>query len=213
MDNIVNIRDLKSPDGVVYVHGNPIQAIQLSYMGGILDGEGTIRIDKMKSKASLRSNKRINPCYSVHMSLGMTDPRIPYMFYSVFGGSKRVECVPTRHPVYRWHLRGNKSAYPVLKALLPYLIVKRNNALLAIEFIQNWKTPVNRQQGLSGSELSRREESYLKMRKFNAVGEAGATTKQENIREDEAIVWTMPKGIEEEPKSTSRQLCFDWSVG
>lgn len=185
------------------MQGHPRQAVQLAYMAGIMDGEGTIRIDKMKPS---KKRKTKNPCYSVHISLGMVEAVMPQLFRETFGvGSRRVECVEGKRPVHRWHVRGNHCARIVIDALMPYLILKKRQADIALELIEGWKTPYSRKKGIDPLELRRREDLYRQMRKLNAVG-AAAETERVGTREGETTVRTMSKGIEEDPKWFSRHL-------
>ena len=169
------------------MHDNPRQGLQLAYLAGLMDGEGTIRIDKVKSKKALKIMNKRSPNYSAHLSLGSVDEIIPKMFHVQFGGSLRVECVSGKRPMFRWYIRGNRNALQALKMLLPYLVIKKRNALEVIRFIEEWKTPYSMKAGVDFQELQRREEAYQKLRKLNAVGLA-ATTEWRNTREGEATV-------------------------
>jgi len=170
-------------------HGDPRQAALLPYLAGMFDGEGTIRIDKLKAcNPGMKKKQSVSPGYAVHVSIGMVDPVIPRLFFARFKvGSLRTERVPGKRPIYRWHVRGNVSAIVVVKELLPYLIVKKDQAVLALELTDNWERPRAKAYGVDPLELQRREDAYLKMRKLNAVG-AAATTERVGIREDEATV-------------------------
>mgnify|MGYP003604071727 CR=1 FL=1 len=182
--NVIKIEDFRGNERFVYsMQGNPRQAT-LCYIAGIIDGEGTIRIHKSKP---YQKNKHKNYSYSAGIGVGMVEKIIPQLLKESFGGSLREECVPERRSIWRWQVSGRMSVYKILEELVPYLIVKREQALAVMEFCQEWHTPFSRQQGLSNRELQRREDAYLKLRKLNAVG-AAATTKRVNIREDEAIV-------------------------
>jgi len=185
------------------IYDNPKQAIQLSYLAGIVDGEGCIRIDKQKAS---KANNRLTPYHAPHIGVGMTDERIPQLFKKVFGGSLRVECVPSgRKPLFRWAITGRHKIIPCLEALLPYLIVKRPQAEILIRLAKGMKIPFNRQKGVSPEELQWREDLNQQVLKLNATG-AAATTEREGIREDEATVWTNGKPLEEDSKKSPRQL-------
>ena len=182
--NIIKIEDFKNNERFVYsVQGNPRQAT-LCYIAGIIDGEGTIRIHKAKPYLK---NKNKNYTYFAGIGVGMVERIIPELLKESFGGSLQEECVPERRSIWRWQVSGRMSVYKILEEIVPYLIVKREQAISVMEFCKDWHTPFSRQQGLSEQELQRREDAYQKLRKLNAVG-AAATTKRVNIREDEAIV-------------------------
>lgn len=185
---------------ILAMQGNPRQATLLAYIAGIMDGEGTIRINKGKGKANW------NYSYHTQLSVGMIDPQIPYLFKDVLGGNVREECVPDRRSIWRWALTGRFQITAVLVALLPYLRVKKAQALLALQFCREWKNPKRHHRTWinDAQELQRREDAYQEMRKLNAVG-AAATTKRVGTREGEAIVWTDGKSSEGNPKSFPRQ--------
>jgi len=164
---------------------NQREAILFSYLAGIIDGEGTIRIGANNPPAKWPNR---NIVYYASIGLGMTDKAVIELFAKKFGGNLRKECVPNRKIVYRWGTCGSKVVPEIIKRLLPYLIVKKKQAELVIKFCEERKTTgFRRNKKLPISELQRREEFYWKVKKLNAVG-APATTKQEDTREGEAMV-------------------------
>lgn len=169
------------------MHDNPTQAVLYAYLAGIIDGEGSITIRKVTSKKTLALTKRKSPWYHPAVSLGMMWEGIPALLYDTFGGSCYTERAPSHRTLYRWALMGNKQIVPVLKALLPYLRVKQEQALMLLEFLAGWVDLRTVKGEAKIEELQRREDLYQQMRKLNAVG-AAATTKRDDIREDEAIV-------------------------
>jgi len=122
----------------------------------------------------------------------MVEKVIPELLKESFGGSLSEECVPDRRSIWRWQVSGRMSVYKILEELVPYLIVKREQAIVVMEFCKDWHTPFSRQQGLSAEELQRREDAYQKLRKLNAVG-AAATTKRDDTGDGEVIVWPYGK--------------------
>lgn len=171
---------------------NQRQAILLSYLAGIIDGEGCIRIKKNTQRGTQQCQ------YHTTISVGMTDERIPQILCERFGGKVRVELMKTSRNLYRWQLENRALAIEALKQLEPLLIVKREQALLALEFENKYcrlntfsaKTVATKTEfDLSGyySQIQLREDFYLRMKKLNAVG-AAATTNRENTREGEVIV-------------------------
>uniref|UniRef100_A0A6H1ZMJ5 Putative HNH homing endonuclease n=1 Tax=viral metagenome TaxID=1070528 RepID=A0A6H1ZMJ5_9ZZZZ len=165
------------------VHGNPRQAVLYAYLAGIIDGEGTIRINK----TNYSQKRMVSPQYLAHLCLGMVDKQIPDLLKETFGGNVREERVPNRRSIWRWELTGRFQVPKVLISIFPYLIVKKRHAEVAIDFCQKWVRPRVSMYGVDPKELQRREEAYQKIRKLNAVG-AAATTERVGIREDEATV-------------------------
>ena len=184
----VAIMPLRKSIVMKQIQGNQRQAILLSYIAGIIDGEGCLRIGKCSGKKTMESTRSINTKYAAYIQVGMVERVIPELLKSQFGGSVREECVPDRRSVWRWVLSSRLQVTKVAKTLLPYLIIKKKHAKNMIDFCDNWvRTGRWVDHKIVKQELQRREEAYQRMRKFNAVG-AAATTKRENIREDEAIV-------------------------
>lgn len=163
---------------------NQRQAVQLAYLAGLMDGEGSFMITRSRNPYNGTSKY----AYIAGIQVGMVTPQPLHVLKSIFGGSIYVERVPgNRQDVYRWRVNGRADTMRVIEALLPYLMVKREAALVLYDFCKNWEIPANKQKGVSPWEIQRREEAYQKIRQLNAVG-AAATTKREGTREGEAIV-------------------------
>lgn len=171
------------------LHDNPTQAALYGYIAGILDGEGTFQIAKTTSQRSLDSWNMVNPKYSAKICMGMADPEAIMLLAEVLGGNTRLETTPPdRQDIYRWTLCSRLGILRVLPELLPYLRVKRKQAMLLLEYCLGFEDLRSRPEDIKAAEYQRREELYRKLKKLNAVG-AAATTKREGIREDETIVW------------------------
>ena len=98
-----------------------IENPEIIWAAGFFDGEGCISFNKQRRKT----------CYSfrLDMSLGQITPDPLYVFSSLFGGT-----VSKQGKVYyQWHLYGD-SASNALQLMLPYLKVKKSQAVLAIEW-------------------------------------------------------------------------------
>lgn len=159
---------------------NQRQAVRLEYLAGIIDGEGCIRI----KKAVQRGTK--NHQYYTSISVGMVERVVLEMLQEAFGGSIREERLRTGRTLYRWQLHNRELCVKALNKLKSRLVVKRQQAELAIEFESKYRTLY----GFSAktyatktefdmteyhAQIQLREESYQKMRKLNAVGAAATT--------------------------------------
>lgn len=173
------------------MYGNQRQAILWAYLAGLIDGEGSFIIQKTSVEKIHKSSRSKTPKYLAYFCIGMVDKAPLDLIRDTIGmGKVYEECVPDRRSIFRIRFGGRVTLIPFVKELLPYLIVKKRQAELLLDFCQNWVTPDNeggKRKLVSDQELQRREEAYLKMRKLNAVG-AAATTKPESSREVEAIV-------------------------
>lgn len=101
----------------------------LAYIAGFFDGEGCIHLNRVK-----RQN-----LYLRVVVVQTNEWIIQWLKYS-FGGQvyKMLREKDHHKQRWQWHLYGNQSL-EFLKAIRPYLILKRTEAELAIKFQQNRK--------------------------------------------------------------------------
>lgn len=95
-----------------------------SYLAGILDGEGTIYIGQMSDKRRT----------FLKVVVTNTDLNLMKWLITNFGGAYRGEQRGNYRLIYRWQPKGKKNREKLLLGVLPYLIIKREQALLALEF-------------------------------------------------------------------------------
>src|ERR1035438_1061932 len=104
------------------------------YLAGIVDGEGTITICRSEYVAKKTGNPTIG--YSVKVQVKNTDVRLMKWLKSRFGGeyySDNSKRPSNWKDSYVW-FHASESKQELLLAILPYLIVKREQALVALEF-------------------------------------------------------------------------------
>jgi hypothetical protein len=181
---------LKRLESLISMYDNPTQAVLIPYIAGIIDGEGTIRINKCQ----ILGYK--NDSYHLSMSCGMTFEGVPKLLKEILGGSYRKERgVKDWKPLWRWNLTGRIQLYAAISMIYPFLLVKKEQAKLALTFCEEWKNPRRGTRNIwvfDSRQLQWREEMYQEMRKLNARG-AGAETKRVGSREAEAIVRSQGK--------------------
>ena len=102
--------------------------ILLAYVAGIVDGEGTIGLHK-------NYEYKGRPFYGLRVSVGNTNEWLISFLKMQFGGYvfKETHSNPLHKDCWKWELHAKKS-YVFLKAILPYLQIKRPQAELAIRF-------------------------------------------------------------------------------
>ena len=129
-----------------------------SYMAGIVDGEGAISLLCGSSGYYQCRLSVSNTCQElleqVHLTYGGSEVRF------VKGSEKHRQC-------YVWYVNG-QAALPVLKLLLPFLIVKREHAKLAITFLETCAPGTGRR--LSEAQFDESERLAQEMRKHNMKG-------------------------------------------
>ena len=152
---------------------------ELAYLAGIVDGEGSISLIRTRQHhrpaehRNSRSNGNPHPGISERLVLivavGMTEGVIPDWLYTEFGGQLHYRV--NKNP--RWKDRWDWTACSqigssFLKAILPYLVVKKHQAELAIEF-QNARVtghPLDDVRRLLDESI------YEDMRELNSRGKA-----------------------------------------
>jgi hypothetical protein len=154
-------------------YGNPQQAV-LAYAAGIIDGEGCLRI----VKSNPYRQDMINPHYSVSIQVGMKVRVAVDLLMKLFGGSIYIERTP-HGPLYRWRINSKRQVIVALKKLLPYLLVKKEEAEYLLSFAKKLKPAKHGGKPMTDEELAFREESYLRMRELKKC-DAAATTECRN---------------------------------
>ena len=141
--------------------------IENAYLAGIIDGEGSIFITRINNK------KSGNVWYRLQIGCAMTEPDAIEMLRKTFtpntkqfiyrGGRKK-----GYKPVYQWLTTGSTTVR-ILKELLPYLTVKKNQAKLGIEF-QTWReTLPNTGKPRKKEEMKKFEDYYFRMKALKNV--------------------------------------------
>lgn len=98
-----------------------------AYFAGFIDGEGYISV--------ARYGDHGRPRYRLMLNVSQVDPRPLEALASRFGGQVKVNRarVANRSLVYYWQVFG-ATAEQVVRAVLPWLIVKREEAELALQY-------------------------------------------------------------------------------
>lgn len=94
----------------------------LAYLAGLVDGEGCITITLVRKRYHM-----------VQLRIANTDPRMTRWLQSNFGGGVTIE----NRQNARWKVRytwcvGARAAEPILRAVLPHLLLKRDQAEIAL---------------------------------------------------------------------------------
>lgn len=129
----------------------------LAYLAGFFDGEGTVVINHRKGKKY--EDWTLSVGVANHCEAPIT------LFAKVFGGYVKLANKPN---VCRFSLYlGGPRAAVMLTALLPYLCVKRRQALCGIRFQKRVRATFDRKAGLSRAEKALRAEMRDEMRSLN----------------------------------------------
>jgi hypothetical protein len=114
---------------------NPTE-IELAYIAGVMDGEGCVTILRQKFPRKFQ--------YRLFLVVSNTNEEVIRYLHNILGCGavhplRRTQKRDTHMDVWQWQASFS-DAYSVLTALYPYLIVKRRDALIAMEF---YKLPPN----------------------------------------------------------------------
>lgn len=137
----------------------------LSYVAGIIDGEGCIGVHKERKYQSGTTK------YRMRVIVGNCDKRLVVFLRNNFGGSiSNRNTRGNRQVAYAWELSANQ-AKRFLDMILPYLFLKKDQAKAAIEFQGNG-LPMRK---ATPEEASKRSLLILKLRRLNQVGKIKET--------------------------------------
>lgn len=143
-----------------------IQSIKrLSWIGGIIDGEGSIQINRYKNFKPVK--------YVLAVVVVNCDKSIIDVLQKSFpGGISFLTRYEKKHrKAMVWSLC-NLKAEKFLKIILPYLVAKKNQAEVALNFRKDF----NRERGnqyhkvLDSKRLKVREKFFIKIRKLKHLG-------------------------------------------
>jgi len=114
-----------------------------SYLAGLFDGEGCISICPRKDKHG--DNAFIFCIQITNTNTTLMKWLIEHfggVYYSQDGKSRK----PNWKPSYRWRVKGRANEEEFLLGVLPYLVIKKEQAKLALEFVRMWqeKNPARR---------------------------------------------------------------------
>lgn len=133
------------------------------YLAGFFDGEGCIRISKMFRK----HYSKFGDCYDYALGTKVTNTNKIVLdkcknLYGGFVGEVKDKRKSTYKTVYSWELKSN-DAVNFLKDVLPLLIVKKQEAELAIYFQTHKETLKNMDYNSFIEQLQWRDNCFVKM--------------------------------------------------
>lgn len=149
------------------------QGEDFAYLAGLFDGEGCVSLVRVKDERAYRefwSNFESDTYTPVlKVVLASTTRSIVYYLKELFGGS--ISCRSSngtnRKPLYSWCIVSS-AAIDFLNSILPYLRIKKEQALIGIA----WQDTVKDRGPCSYSieEKERRELLYRQLKELNHRG-------------------------------------------
>jgi hypothetical protein len=152
----------------------------LAYLAGAIDSDGTIGIKKSTYAMRVRGDAT-QAVYSERVALRQVTPEITTLLRDTFGGSLYVTKPSAKNgrPLYSWAATDRK-AFDCLVALLPFLLVKKQQAENAVALrkikVRSMKAKVKRGRGHVGAAVrpvaltEAMESAYLRAKDLNHVG-------------------------------------------
>lgn len=150
----------------------------MAYIAGILDGDGSISL----IRENRASGFKYYPCIQLsNVFEGMID-----LLHQTFGGCKKIKSrqAHAKKIQYVWNVRGLDSCQFVLEKILPFLILKKKQAIRLLNFVKN---PSN-----TNPEIERLEIQGLNN---DSLTESGIVSKQADKNTDEETFWAYFAGI------------------
>ena len=143
-----------------------LSVTQWAYLAGIMDGEGSWSIASGGRKPSIGHPKGyIN--WQLKISIGNTNEILHDWLLENVGGAKYLghqSKTDKQKSGYNWQLHGKENMKEFTLGILPYLVLKREQALLALETI-----------AVEGKNPELRKEQWLKMKTLNRKGKTVET--------------------------------------
>lgn len=138
---------------------------ELAYLAGIIDGEGTVSI-------GLRTNQQGNRYHTFILQVSSVDRPLTDWLCSTFGGSVGIhrQSRGNYRALHRWSVR-SRQGEAILRAVLPYLLLKRPQAELVLRLRGTVCLGANR---LSDEVRAEREAIVAELRRLNWRGKVAA---------------------------------------
>lgn len=133
-----------------------------SYLGGLIDGEGNICIWRTEARAhDYKDSGKTYSSFNLRLHIANTNLKLMKWLVSHFGGiyHTKKEATDKHATAYEWRPKGEGNTKRTLLAVLPYLVIKREQAILALKYID-----------LPQQAPREREAIYQRMRELNQKG-------------------------------------------
>jgi len=145
--------------------------LTLAYLAGVMDSDGSFGM--RRTTYGMRKRGEQTPVYSERVKLAQVVPVVPLMLKEIFCGHF---CITKPYakkgqPLYRWE-GTQKVAARCIKALYPYLRIKKRQAEILIKLRENknaqkpsrWRTDSDRERLLAYW-----EDLFQEIRKLNDI--------------------------------------------
>ena len=150
---------------VVQTQDEVLTGEELAYIAGIFDGEGTVTISSYKASRYGGSQRRL-----LMVLLSSTDRSVVDYLRETFGGAITITKVHDNHKeIRRWTL-SSRMAADFLYRVLPYLRIKREHAILGLDWQVTMKQGSNQYTQPSSDVLEWQDFYVSRIRDLNVRG-------------------------------------------
>jgi hypothetical protein len=107
-----------------------VKKTKAAYIAGIMDGEGSFTI----------SYSEPYNAFIQYVGFNSTDVKLTNWAVKFWGGSsklqKRKNAPPNARDIWRWRIHGHSKMEKFLLAIIPYLVIKIEQAKIMLEFVR-----------------------------------------------------------------------------
>lgn len=146
---------------------NSLSAPQAAYLAGLLDGEGTITVSRQTNQKGMLGGFAYRP----YVAVSNTDLRLLEWCQRTtgFGHVRKSSRPKAGHKQgYAWEVWSQKAGQ-LLRAVLPYLVIKRGQSELLLSLIESTRDGVGR-SGLTAQERELKIGVYESVKILNKRG-------------------------------------------
>jgi len=144
-----------------------MEDVKIGYLAGIIDGEGCVYVNRRKA-----SGRRKTPGYSVKVVVSITSYPLVQWFIDNANLTSICHNQPKGNRKEKWVCTWNNSkAEHLLNAVLPYLVIKKQQAILGLELLNHLRTtPIQRGKPIADEFIQYRESIKQQISKLNFRG-------------------------------------------
>lgn len=143
-----------------------------SYLAGLVDGEGNISIWRVQARAhDFEVSNKTYGSFNMRLHISNTSIILMKWLISNFGGVYHLkrEATDKHKAAYEWRPKGENNTKKLLLGILPYLVIKKEQAAIALKYIE-----------LPRNCPEQREPLYQRMRVLNQKGKTVTTNTLED---------------------------------
>lgn len=145
-----------------------LSELQKSYLAGFIDGEGCITISKKKD----HSGMRFGYCFRPHVNVANSNEASLNRLVQWTGlgnvSHSSQSHRKNRKDKFQWQL-WSQQARQVIEAVLPFLYIKKQQAVILLKFISNSRRSPG-SVGLSNAEWKRQHQLNAAIKRLNKRG-------------------------------------------